>query len=65
MAWVQSLAWEIWQAAATDKKKKKKKKKKNTNELIYRTAINPQRYKTNLRLPKGKGLGRDKLGVWD
>ena len=40
-------------------------KKKNTNELIYRTAINPQRYKTNLRLPKGKGLGRDKLGVWD
>ena len=41
------------------------KKKKGTNELIYKTEIDPQTQKTNLWLPKGKGGGRDKLGVWD
>ena len=40
------------------------KKKKDTNELIYKTEIDPQTEKTNLWLPKGK-MGRDKLGVWD
>ena len=32
-----------------------------TNELIYKTEIESQIYKTNLRLPRGKGEGRDKL----
>ena len=32
-------------------------KKKNTNELIYKTEIDPQTQKTNLWLPKGKGVG--------
>ena len=42
---------------------KSKKKTKHTNELIYKTEIDPQIQKTNLWLPKGKGR-RDKLGVW-
>ena len=29
--------------------------KKDTNELIYKTEIEPQTQKTNLWLPKGKG----------
>ena len=33
------------------------KKKKDTNELIYKTEIDPQIQKTNLWLPKGKGKG--------
>ena len=41
------------------------KKKNDTDELIYKTEIDPQTQKTNLWLPKGKGEGRDKLGVWD
>ena len=40
-------------------------KKNDTNELIHKTEIDPQTQKTNLWLPKGKGKGRDKLGVWD
>ena len=28
------------------------------NELIYKTEIDPQTYKTNLWLPKGKGEGQ-------
>ena len=39
--------------------------KNDTNELIYKTEIDSQTQKTNLWLPKGKGGGRDKLGVWD
>ena len=39
--------------------------KNNTNEPIYKIEIDPQTEKTNLRLPKGKGGRRDKLGVWD
>ena len=30
-------------------------KKNNTNELIYKTEIDPQTWKTNLWLPGGKG----------
>ena len=37
--------------------------KKDTNELIYRREANSQTSKTNLWLPKGKEVGRDKLGV--
>ena len=37
--------------------------KNNTNESIYKTETEWQAEKTNL--PKGKGGGRDKLGVWD
>ena len=37
----------------------------DTSELIYKTEIDSQTEKTNLWLPKGKGGGRDKLGVWD
>ena len=29
------------------------KNKNNTNELIYKTELDPQTYKTNLLLPKG------------
>ena len=36
-------------------------KKNDTNELIYKTEIESQMWKTNLWLPGGKG-GRDKLG---
>ena len=40
-------------------------KKNDTNELIYKAEIDSQTQKTNLWLPKGKGGGRDKLGVWN
>ena len=33
--------------------------------LIYKTDADWQNLKTNLCLPKGKGAGKDKLGVWD
>ena len=33
------------------------KKKKDRNELIYKTEIDPQTEKTNLSLPKRKGVG--------
>ena len=39
--------------------------KDDTNELMYKTERNSQTSKTNLWLPKEKGWGRDKLGVWD
>ena len=39
--------------------------KKDANEFIYKTETDSQMQKTNLWLPKGKGRGRDKLGVWD
>ena len=39
--------------------------KYDTNELIYKTETDSQTQKTTLWLPKGKGWGRDKLGVWD
>ena len=32
-------------------------KKNDTNKLIYKTEIDPQTQKTNLWLPKGKGVG--------
>ena len=37
--------------------------KNDTNELIYKTELDPQTEKTNLWLPEGKE--GDKLGVWD
>ena len=39
--------------------------KNDVNEFIYKTETNSQILKINLSLPKGKGGGRDKLGVWD
>ena len=42
----------------------KPKQKKNFQELIYKTEIDVQTWKTNLLLPKGK-VERDKLGTWD
>ena len=42
------------------------KKKNDTNELIYKTEIDSQTQKTNLRLPnRDGGGGGDKLGVLD
>ena len=38
------------------------KKKKDKSELIYKTETDID-FKTNLWLPKGKGGGRDRLGV--
>ena len=40
-------------------------KKKDANEFIHRTGMTHRHKKINLRLPKGKGGGRDKLRVWD
>lgn len=37
----------------------------DTNELIYKTERDSHTQKTNSRLRKKKGSGRDKLGVWD
>ena len=39
--------------------------KNDTNELIYKTETDSQTEKIILWFPKGKGGGRDKLGVWD
>ena len=39
------------------------KNKNHTSELIYKTEIETQTWKTNLWLPKGKGE-REKLGIW-
>lgn len=38
-------------------------KKHDTDELLYKTEIDPQTWKTSLRSPKGRG-GGDKLGIW-
>ena len=39
--------------------------KTDTNELVYKTETDSQTLKTNLWLPKGKGGGKDELGVLD
>ena len=39
--------------------------KNDTNEPIYKTETDSQTQKTNLWLPKGKRVGRGKLGIWD
>ena len=39
--------------------------KNDTNALIYKKETDSQTQKTNLWLPKGKGSGRGKFGVWD
>ena len=41
------------------------KSKNDINELIYKTEIESQTYKTNLWLSFKAGEGRDKLGGWD
>ena len=38
-----------------------KKKKKTTNEIIYKTEIDPQTWKAKLWLPKGKLWGEGKV----
>ena len=40
-------------------------KKKIIKTNILTKQIDSQTWRTNLWLPKEKGLGRDKLGVWD
>ena len=41
-------------------------KKNDTNELMYKTEIDPQtKKKTTYGYQRGKFGGRDKLGVWD
>ena len=39
--------------------------KNDINDLVDRTETDPQISKTNLRLPKEKHGGEDKLGAWD
>ena len=39
-------------------------KKNDTNELMYKTEIDPKK-KTTYGYQRGKFGGRDKLGVWD
>ena len=39
--------------------------KYDTNELIHKTETDSQTLETNLWLPKGQGVRRDKLGIWD
>ena len=39
--------------------------KKGTNELIYRIKLVSQMYGKKLWLPRGEGVGGDKLGNWD
>ena len=39
--------------------------KKNTNELIYKTETDSKTQKTNMGTKGERGLGRDKLGLWD
>ena len=41
------------------KTKKKKKKRNGTNELIYKTEIDSQTWKTNLWLPREIGESRE------
>ena len=36
-----------------------------TNELIYKTEIDPQTIENKLMVTKVEREGRDKLGVWD
>ena len=38
--------------------------KNDKNELVYPTEIDPQTQTPNLWLPKGKEMGKNKLGVW-
>ena len=39
--------------------------KNDMNELVYKTEIDSQTLSTNIRVPKGKGGGRENLGVWN
>ena len=40
-------------------------KENDTHELIYKTGTDSQTQRTNLWLPEGKGVGTERLGVWD
>ena len=35
------------------------------DDLIYKTEIETQTYRTNVWIPRGKGEGWDELGDWD
>ena len=39
--------------------------KYDTNELVYETETDSQTQGADLRLPRGRGWGRDGVGVWD
>ena len=39
--------------------------KYDTNELTYKRETDSQTQRTDLWLPRGRGWGRDGLGVWD
>ena len=39
-------------------------KKNSTKKLMYKTETDAETQKTNFWLPKRKGIGRDKFGVW-
>ena len=39
--------------------------KYDTNKCIYKTEANSQTQRTDLWLSRGKGVGREGLGVWD
>ena len=43
----------------------KKKKKMIHVSFFYKIEKDSQTQKTNLWLPKGKGVGGDKLGLWN
>ena len=38
--------------------------KRSTNQLVYKAEVESQMEKTNIRLPRNKGV-RSKLGNWD
>ena len=40
-------------------------KKNDTNELIYETGTDSQTENKFMFTKGGRGVGRDKLGVWD
>ena len=52
----------IWYRLYVDSKKKKKMAQ--INQSIYKTEVEPQMQKLNLKLPVGKA-SRDKLEDWD
>ena len=56
MAQIQSPAQELPHAMGAAKRKQKQKIKYDTNELMYKTEIHSQTWKTNSLLPKGKGV---------
>ena len=39
--------------------------KYDTNELIYERETDSQTYRTDLWLPRGRGVGEGRIGIWD